>query len=295
MARIRTIKPDFFRHEQLFEAEVACGLPLRLAFAGLWTVADREGRFRWQPRVLKLDVLPFDDVDFREVLSALECHGFIRQYEVDGELFGHIPSWGKHQHINQREPASSIPAPYDACACMCENIPAHWEGEGKGREEEGNKQIDKCARDFFAEFIEAYPLQIELGRAREAFEAAVAAGAEPDAIIEGARRYALERKGQDPKFTRYPAKWLAGQGWLDRPASQGAAEVNHDAGAPDWPKLLEYWLKHRDKYGTDEARWPQWARWRSEVFGPPPDQPHTRVPADLVALVGSTIPLSKAS
>ena len=57
MARIRTIKPEFFRHEALFEAEHRAGLPLRLAFAGLWTAADREGRFKWRPRQLKLDVL----------------------------------------------------------------------------------------------------------------------------------------------------------------------------------------------------------------------------------------------
>ena len=58
MARIRTIKPEFFRHEALFEAEQATGLPLRVAYAGLFTAADREGRFKWSPRSLKLDCLP---------------------------------------------------------------------------------------------------------------------------------------------------------------------------------------------------------------------------------------------
>ena len=48
MARIRTIKPEFFRHEALYEAEHETGLPLRVAYAGLWTAADREGRFQWK-------------------------------------------------------------------------------------------------------------------------------------------------------------------------------------------------------------------------------------------------------
>ena len=33
MARIRTIKPDFFRHYDLYQAEKETGLPVRLAFA----------------------------------------------------------------------------------------------------------------------------------------------------------------------------------------------------------------------------------------------------------------------
>jgi hypothetical protein len=111
MGRIRTIKPDFFRHEGLFEAERSTALPLRVAFAGLWTVADREGRFRWRPRQLKLDVLPFDDLDFERVLNALITGGFIVRYESEGEAYCWIPKWAKHQVINNRELASNLPAP----------------------------------------------------------------------------------------------------------------------------------------------------------------------------------------
>ena len=141
MARIRTIKPDFFRHEALYEAERKTRLPLRLAFAGLWTACDRVGRFRWQPRVLKLDVLPFDELDFEKVLAALRDHGFLVQYEYAGEQFGHIPSWGKHQHINQREADSVLPAPDLEGSITCVHV--HARGEGKGREvERKGKETD---------------------------------------------------------------------------------------------------------------------------------------------------------
>jgi hypothetical protein len=46
MGRIRTIKPEFFSHEALFDGERETGLPLRLAFIGLLCQCDREGRFR---------------------------------------------------------------------------------------------------------------------------------------------------------------------------------------------------------------------------------------------------------
>lgn len=110
MARIRTIKPEFFRHEGLYEAELKTGLPLRLSFAGLWTSCDREGRFKWKPRALKLDVLPYDEIDFVRVLDALVTHGFIVKYENNGEEFGCVPSWNLHQVINNRESASNLPS-----------------------------------------------------------------------------------------------------------------------------------------------------------------------------------------
>src|SRR5580658_8914126 len=103
MSRIRTVKPELFNHEGLFEAEQHYQLPLRLAFIALFTCCDREGRFRWQPRRLKLDILPYDNVDISRVLDALVTRGFIVKYEHQGEFYGCIPSWSRHQHINHRE------------------------------------------------------------------------------------------------------------------------------------------------------------------------------------------------
>jgi hypothetical protein len=158
MARIRTIKPDFFRHEDLYAAEVESGLPLRLAFAGLWTVCDREGRFRWRPLQLKLDCLPYDNVDFSRVLDALATRGFIVRYRVTDESgahdFGFVPSWRKHQVINPREKASDLPNPddceeiqQDADASITRqprasetHVRAHGERE---REKEGEREGEK--------------------------------------------------------------------------------------------------------------------------------------------------------
>jgi hypothetical protein len=137
MGRIRTVKPGFYKHEELFEAEKLSGLPLRVAFSGLWTVCDREGRFVWKPRMLKTDILPYDEVDFSDVLDALEQAGFIEKYTVDGRTYGQVPSWSEHQVINPRESKSVIPPP-DASPRVEEVAnPAH--GEGKGREGKGKE------------------------------------------------------------------------------------------------------------------------------------------------------------
>jgi hypothetical protein len=107
--RIRSIKPEFFKNWKLFKAEQAAGLPLRLAFEGLWCSADRDGRFVWVPEQLKLDVLPYDSVDFNAVLVALEQGDYVRRYVVDGKEYGYIPSWHEHQAINTREAPSVLP------------------------------------------------------------------------------------------------------------------------------------------------------------------------------------------
>jgi hypothetical protein len=109
MARIRTVKPELFRHEALFEAELETKLPLRISFIALFTVCDREGRFRWRPRQLKLDCLPYDEIDFSRVLYALATREFVVPYEVSGVKYGVIPSFTRHQVINNRESESVLP------------------------------------------------------------------------------------------------------------------------------------------------------------------------------------------
>lgn len=114
IARIRSVKPELFNHEGLYEAEMHYKLPLRLAYIALFSCCDREGRFRWQPRRLKLDMLPYDDVDMVDVLNAFIERGFIKKYEHKGEIYGCIPSWSRHQKPNHREGDSEIPAIEDS-------------------------------------------------------------------------------------------------------------------------------------------------------------------------------------
>lgn len=112
MPRKRDLSPTLFTNEELFAAERASGLPLRLAYAGLWTVCDRDGRFEWRAR-LKLDVLPYDAVDFLQVLDAFEAHRFVISYVVRGTRYGWCPTFRVHQRLHPREAPSKIPAPPD--------------------------------------------------------------------------------------------------------------------------------------------------------------------------------------
>jgi hypothetical protein len=142
MGRIRSIKPEFFTNIKLYKAEKETGLPIRLSFSGLFTACDRAGRFKWIPEELQLAILPFDrDVDFSRVLDALFTRGYVVKYRVADELFGFIPTWEKHQYINNRESASILPIPSESNILTREPRVNHaplvctWgrEGEGKGK------------------------------------------------------------------------------------------------------------------------------------------------------------------
>jgi hypothetical protein len=107
MARMRTLKPQFFLNERLAEIE-----PLaRLLFQGLWRLADCAGRLEDRPRRIKVEVLPYDDADANALLNMLERGGFIQRYEVDGKRYIAITTFAKHQSPHVKEAESIIPAP----------------------------------------------------------------------------------------------------------------------------------------------------------------------------------------
>jgi len=107
MARARNLKPSFFTDD-----EVAALKPLtRLLFAGLWCIADREGRLQDKPRKIKAEVLPYDDCNVEKMLLELDRSGFIVKFESEGHRYIQIRSFKKHQNPHVKEPASSIPCP----------------------------------------------------------------------------------------------------------------------------------------------------------------------------------------
>lgn len=105
MARSRNIKPGFFRNEELAE----CNPFARLAFIGLWTEADREGRLEDRPRRLKGALFPFYSVEMEPLLQQLEQRGFISRYEAGDRRVIQILNFAKHQNPHHRETPSVLP------------------------------------------------------------------------------------------------------------------------------------------------------------------------------------------
>lgn len=109
MARIRTIKPEFFT------SLTVASLPLeaRLTFIGLWTHADDEGRCVDDTRLIRAALWPLDDRSFADVekdLQQLADASLIVRYTVGGKRFLVVSGWREHQRIN-RPTRSKLPAP----------------------------------------------------------------------------------------------------------------------------------------------------------------------------------------
>lgn len=107
MARIRTIKPDFFTDTDIAELDPMT----RLFFIGLWCVVDREGRAEDNPKRLKALVFPYDDFDAELSLDDLEQRKFIDRYEVDGRRYLLVRTFAKHQRPHMKEAPSVLPPP----------------------------------------------------------------------------------------------------------------------------------------------------------------------------------------
>lgn len=103
MARIRTIKPEFFTSEDI----VSLSPMARLLYIALWCEADREGRMVWKPVTFKMRYFPADTVQIEKLCDEILDAGLVVQYDK----YAFIPSFHSHQHINPREQQSQLPTP----------------------------------------------------------------------------------------------------------------------------------------------------------------------------------------
>jgi hypothetical protein len=70
----------------------------------------------------------------------------------------------------------------------------------------------------FETFWRAFPKKVGRLKAEKIYTTIVKAkNATPEELLAGAMRYAAERAGQDPQYTRHPTTWLNAGGWLDEP------------------------------------------------------------------------------
>lgn len=104
MARIRTIKPEFWRDEVLasISAEAA------LLAIGLLNHCDDEGYFNANPKLVESDVFPLRELskNITELLRELSCIGYVDVFSgSDGKTYGKVSNFEKHQVINKKTPS----------------------------------------------------------------------------------------------------------------------------------------------------------------------------------------------
>ena len=132
MARIRTIKPEFWKHEDLS----ALPADTHMLAAALLNHADDEGYFNANPRLVQAECCPLRDlsVSVHDSLNKLAEIGYLKLGEVlDGKRYGHVVKFADHQVISRAKDSKikalgiawSNPGAIQDCSAP----------EGKGREQ----------------------------------------------------------------------------------------------------------------------------------------------------------------
>lgn len=141
MARIRSIKPEFWTSEQILE----CSTNARLLFIGLWNFCDDEGRHPESLRRLKAEVFPGDDITLEGVqvlVDELVEHGLVEIYETSqGECFWQVTGW-HHQRIDK--PQESRYPPLSECIPRTfqersKNVPRPFPPDRSGEDRSGEE------------------------------------------------------------------------------------------------------------------------------------------------------------
>jgi hypothetical protein len=103
MARIRTIKPEFWSSPDTARLDDPWA---RLLFIAMWNWADDNGRGTANPKELAGFAFPNDDgissADIRRMLGGIRRAFGVILYEVGGRPYYAIPSWELHQKIDRR-------------------------------------------------------------------------------------------------------------------------------------------------------------------------------------------------
>jgi uncharacterized phage protein (TIGR02220 family) len=132
MARIRTVKPEFWANEQVMD----CSPMARLLFIGLWNFCDDGGNHPASSKTIKAEIFPGDDItstSVQELLDELASNSLIALYTAQDKAFWHVTGW-HHQKIDKptlKYPVFPDEIPAQARLALGESSPP--EGKGKGR------------------------------------------------------------------------------------------------------------------------------------------------------------------
>lgn len=111
MARIRTIKPEFWEDDVIG----SLSRDARLLFIATLNLADDEGLLRWSAAYLKASAFMYDDdISIKAVeklMAELIAPGLLFEYRAgkSQQPFAYVVNFHKHQRINRPTPSKFVP------------------------------------------------------------------------------------------------------------------------------------------------------------------------------------------
>jgi post-segregation antitoxin (ccd killing protein) len=219
---MRNLRPNFFKNELLGTAN-----PLvALLFAGLWCLADKEGRLEDRPLRIQAEVFPYrPKTSVDKHLAWLHDKEFILRYCVGDGYFIQIINFSKHQYRYKTEMASTIPPPPVSSLERDTTILDTKEYHDKASSlkpspspsKASSRALSKSMQGTFNSFWGKYPRKVSRGNAEDAWKSL-----NPSASLVTSILAALENAQhteqwsmENGKYIPYPASWLRAKGWLD--------------------------------------------------------------------------------
>jgi hypothetical protein len=152
MARIRSIKPEFWTSEQVAE----CSPNARLLFIGMWNFCDDQGIHPASVKTLKMQIFPGDSFslsDIENMVIELMHQKLLFFYQANDKGYWYVTGWN-HQKIDKPNNKYPKPDAENLRVFLSDHSPTgsrpladHLPEEGKGREGRGNKE-SKLAEKF---------------------------------------------------------------------------------------------------------------------------------------------------
>ncbi|MER2263517.1 hypothetical protein [Methylobacterium oxalidis] len=319
MARIRTIKPEYWTSEQIME----CSTNARLMFIGLWNFCDDAGRMAASAKRIKASIFPSDDFtshDVRRMLDELSANDLIHLYVVDGKEYLQVTGW-HHQKID-RPQKSKLPDPPEPISPNGRRtFGVGREGNGReGKGEEGKSEgpasdphpasrtlqeagsAPTAASEAEPGLIQPWNGKANFDRVHERCREALGSAEPQDLRIGPIAK--LEADGLDLEREIIPAlldvaaaaktpirTWMifadraAERVMLQRQsrAAQGLSPVPPaPTAAEDLVDLGVHGRWPEDTLRTALLRFRETKFWAEGIFGPPPGEPRCRIPARLL-------------
>lgn len=264
MARIRTIKPEFWTSEQIVE----CSPIARLLFIGMWNFCDDGGNHPASAKTLKMQIFPGDDIAASQIesyISELLSNGLLSEYTAEGRKYWHVTGW-RHQKIDR--PSYKHPRPFDERSSndgrgLDDGHPPEGKGrEGKGMElkaaaREADAATGETAEEYLARIAASQPadtrrmvVMTDDWQPCEKFEdQARISGIAPDLLTSDAlAKFRIFYDGQE----RLANRWnLALIDWLKRERPANVADIRAAKPKPV-EKKTEYWKPDPKRMMTEE-------------------------------------------
>lgn len=237
MARIRTIKPEFWRDEDLAKISPEAAL---LAI-GLLNHADDEGYFNAHPKLIESDVFPLRELSrsITALIQELAGIGYLQLFSgSDGKRYGQVVTFAKHQVINKPTPSKIkdlILVPEDYGSPTVE-LPVGKERKGTGNREQGKEDasvdaVSDCdlvvikgkkrepdmSDENFNRFWAAYDYNNGRHKALKSWKSIAPDAELAEKIISAALVY--NKANPTRVYYKHATTWLNGRHWEDDSAT----------------------------------------------------------------------------